>query len=124
MVKMRGAASGWSIQNEGRFSNNGTWFAEPSGTHKIAIRGTITGIAISNDATLSALTLKDGNDNLVPLSPAFSATTDAYTAEVARNVNSVTLTATKNDAGASVAIGTLAQDEGTFPLRWAPTRSR
>ena len=115
-----GAATGWSIQNDGRFSNDGTWNGSGSSVQKIAIRGTITGFNITNDATLSALTLKDGNDNAVPLSPAFSATVETYTGEVAEAEDSVTLTATKNDDGATVTIAgdtdTATPGEATFDL--------
>ena len=115
-----GAATGWSIQNDGRFSNDGTWNGSGSSVQKIAIRGTITGFNITNDATLSALTLKDGSDNAVPLSPAFSDTVDTYTGEVAEAEDSVTLTATKNDDGATVIIAgdtdTATPGEATFDL--------
>ena len=115
-----GAATGWSIQNDGRFSNDGTWNGSGSSVQKIAIRGTITGFNVTDDATLSALTLKDDDDNAVPLSPAFSDTVDTYTAEVAEAEDSVTLTATTNDDGATVTIAgdtdTATPGEATFDL--------
>ena len=115
-----GAATGWSIQNDGRFSNDGTWNGSGSSVQKIAIRGTITGFNVTDDATLSALTLKDGSDNAVPLSPAFSDTVGTYTGEVAEAEDSVTLTATKNDDGATVTIAgdtdTATPGEATFVL--------
>ena len=58
----------------------------------------ITREAASSDATLSALSLSDGT-----LDPAFMADTMAYTAMVDYAVESVTVTATANDAMASVA---------------------
>ena len=56
--------------------------------------------ATSTDATLSALSLGTG----VVLSPAFAGATTQYRAWVANPVSSVTVTATKNDDGATVAI--------------------
>ena len=53
----------------------------------------------SDDATLSALSLSAGT-----LAPAFASGVDTYTAEVASDVGSTTVTATANDANATVAI--------------------
>jgi hypothetical protein len=53
----------------------------------------------SGDATLSALSLTEGT-----ISPAFSATTTAYTAEVDNDVEAVTVQATANHAKATLAI--------------------
>ena len=53
--------------------------------------------ARSGDANLKALSLSDGT-----LSPAFNAATTSYTASVGNAVTSVTVTATANDADASV----------------------
>ena len=55
--------------------------------------------AVSNDATLSELSLSD-----VTLSPSFAVDTLAYTASVGSAVDSTTVTATANDDGATVAI--------------------
>ena len=62
--------------------------------------------ATSTDATLSALSLGTG----VTLAPAFASATTEYRAWVANSVSSVTVTATKNDDGATVAI---ANDDDT-----------
>ena len=59
------------------------------------------GTASSTDATLSALVVNDGTNDLT-LDPTFASGTYAYDAEVANAVTTVTLTATVNDAGASV----------------------
>ena len=62
--------------------------------------GTITVNPVTpknTDATLKALTISQGT-----LSPAFSPSTTSYTATVPHEVNSVVLTATKNDTKASV----------------------
>ena len=60
--------------------------------------------ALSDDATLSALALADAGSTTVTLSQSFTSTTTTYTASVDNSVNSVTLTATKNQTGASVSI--------------------
>ncbi|MDR3193935.1 MAG: cadherin-like beta sandwich domain-containing protein, partial [Tannerella sp.] len=73
--------------------------AAPDVTH------TITVSALSSDATLSGLALSAGT-----LTPAFSPTVVNYTAAVANSVSSLTVTATKNHAGASVS------GAGTIPL--------
>ena len=71
---------------------------------------TVTGTT-STDATLSGLTLQDGEGTVITLSPTFpSETTTDYTAQVANGVDTVTLTATKNDSTATVAI---ADDDDT-----------
>ena len=55
----------------------------------------------SNDATLSALTVSDGTNDLT-LDPGFVPGTYVYAAEVGDAVDEVTLTATVNDGGAEV----------------------
>ena len=66
---------------------------------------TVTATA-SDDAKLSALTVNDGTSDL-PLAPAFASGTFAYAADVATTVDEVTLSATANQAGASVRAVTL-----------------
>ena len=58
-------------------------------------------VGASTDATLSALTVNDGTNDLT-LSPAFASGTYTYAANVGNAVTSVTLTATPNHAGGSV----------------------
>ena len=58
----------------------------------------------STDATLSALALEDGGGTALSLSPAFDPNIHDYAVEVGNEVASVTLAATTNHAGASVAI--------------------
>ena len=70
--------------------------------------------ARSDDATLSALSLSAGT-----LSPAFNAGTTSYAASVGNAVTSVTVTATANDADASVAYSpgrTVNLDVGANPI--------
>ena len=59
------------------------------------------GTASSTDATLSALVVNDGTNDLT-LDPTFASGTYAYDAEVANATTTVTLTVTVNDAGARV----------------------
>ena len=66
---------------------------------------TVTATA-SDDAKLSALTVNDGTSDL-PLAPVFASGTFAYAADVATTVDEVTLSATVNQAGASVRAVTL-----------------
>ena len=56
---------------------------------------------LAADATLSGLAVNDGTSDLA-LTPAFAAGTTAYAASVEYAVDEVTVTATKNDAGAKV----------------------
>ena len=57
----------------------------------------------SSDATLSALTLTDGDDNPIMLTPGFDTETKAYAASVANGVDRITVEPTRSDAGATVA---------------------
>ena len=59
------------------------------------------GTASSTDATLSALVVNDGTNDLT-LTPTFASSTDMYTAAVGNATTTVTLTVTVNDAGARV----------------------
>ena len=61
----------------------------------------------SSDATLSALAVNDGTNDLT-LTPTFASGTYAYAATVDNEVDEVTLTATVNEAGATVSGVTLA----------------
>ena len=74
----------------------------------------------SGDATLSSLTLSDGVGTDIGLTPIFDPATIGYTASVANEIASVTLTATKNNTGASVVIieadGTSTPDSATVDL--------
>ena len=99
------AKTGWSIGNAGH-----EWLAGPSGWNKrdshsllIRVRGSTDA---SDEATLSALTVNDGTNDLT-LDPVFESGTDAYATSVDNAVTSVTLTATPNDSDASVTAVTL-----------------
>ena len=101
------AQAGWSIADVSRrtgISNRGVWqdLLIPS-VLNMQVNGIVDGE--SSDATLSALALQDDGDDTVALSPTpFTPAITEYTAWVADDVNSVTLTATSNDGDASVAI--------------------
>ena len=80
-------------------------------TATVTVTGTTT---TSTDATLSGLTLQDGEGAVITLSPTFpSDTTTDYTASVLNGVEAVVLTATQNDSTATVAI---ANDDDTGTL--------
>ena len=78
----------------------------------IAIRGT-AGITASTDASLFALALAESGGATISLTPGFATGTTTYTASVANGVDTVTLTATKNDSNAMVAI--TSDDDTTSP---------
>ena len=59
---------------------------------------------VSTDATLSGLALADSNGDTISLGETFVPATTTYTASVAHGIDTVTLTATKNDSNATVAI--------------------
>ena len=58
--------------------------------------------AASTDATLSALSLRDGDGVTVAYSPVFDAETTSYTSDAPARVARITVEATKNDDGAGV----------------------
>ena len=104
-----GAAAGWNIANTYLFSSTPTTWGSSSSNKPflIAVRGTLDGtITDSTDATLSALTVNDGTNDLT-LVPAFAAATYIYAADVSNAVDEVTLTATLNDDSAEVSGVTL-----------------
>ena len=61
-------------------------------------------VADATDATLSGLELEDGTGNGITLDPVFAPGTTSYTAAVVNRIDTVTVTATKNDDNATVAI--------------------
>lgn len=72
-------------------------------TKTYTISVTKAGASASSDATLSSMSLSAGS-----LSPAFSASTFAYTANVSNATNVLTVTATPTDSGAVAADGSYA----------------
>ena len=95
------SAWGWSIGDDRlyRTSEMDPW-SDSTSPLLMAISGTL-----SADATLSALALEgaDGGEPIT-LSPAFDADTETYTAVVVNRIDTVKLTATKNDDNAMVVI--------------------
>ena len=58
----------------------------------------------ATDATLSGLEVEGAGGKTITLSPEFASGTTAYTATIVNRIDSVTLSATKNDANATVVI--------------------
>ena len=94
-----GGAPGWRIADTG-LSDVGQGWSASSHRLKFAVLGTID----SDDATLSALTLADGDGNAINLDSAFAAGTTGYNASVAHSVATITVTATAADTNATVSI--------------------
>ena len=96
-----GSAAGWSIGDNGSgLSSGGTW-STSTRIHLIAVRGTVAP-AVSTDATLSALALKDASNNAVALSPAFASATTSYNTTVANSVSRIKVEPTANDSNADI----------------------
>ena len=75
-----------------------------------AVELKLTESGVSADATLSGLALADSGGNTISLGETFVPATTTYTASVANGIETVTLTATKNDSNATVVI---ASDDNT-----------
>ena len=99
--------TGWSIGNGRlwRASETSNWQSE-NASLVIVIKGSVGTTTVSDDATLSALTVNDGTNDLT-LDPTFVSGTYVYEADVGGAVDEVTLTATVNDDGAEVSGVTL-----------------
>ena len=69
---------------------------------------TVTVTRISNDATLSAITLSAGT-----LSPTFASGTESYTASVGHSVTSITLTPTRTQGNATITVNGTAVTSGS-----------
>ena len=97
-----GASAGWSIEDTRYFRNtsvNNDW-GTSAAKLKVSIYPPSTTI-LSTDATLRALVVNDGTNDLT-LTPTFVPGTYTYDADVGSSDTTVTLTATVNDASASV----------------------
>ena len=88
------------VSSENAYLWTGTGLDWSSDTH-VTLRMR-RAVALSTDATLSGLTVYDGSSNLT-LSPSFASGTEAYTASAAYDIATVTVTATKNQADATIA---------------------
>ena len=102
-----GAADGWSIGDTRYWKATipDAWSSSTTSFLRIQINGYANTTTLSTDATLSDLELEGatGSEPIL-LSPVFDSATETYTASVANRIDAVTLTATKNDATAMVAI--------------------
>ena len=88
------------VSSENAYLWTGTGLDWSSDTH-VTLRMR-RAVALSTDATLSGLTVYDGSSNLT-LSPTFASGTETYTASAAYDIATVTVTATKNQADATIA---------------------
>ena len=98
------AAAGWSIANTYVFYSGGWGTSSSNKPLLVAVKGTV--YAGSNDATLSALTVNDGTNDLT-LTPGFAPGTYNYAANVGNAVTTVTLSDTLNDDTAEITAVTL-----------------
>ena len=88
------------VSSENAYLWTGTGLNWSSDTHvTLRLR---RAVALSTDATLSGLTVYDGSSNLT-LSPSFASGTETYTASAAYDIATVTVTANKNQADATIA---------------------
>ena len=77
--------------------------AELGFVFQIRVNGTLGGIVISSDATLSALALEDASDDsAIAISPAFASGMTSYTASVDNDVDEITIKPTVNESSATV----------------------
>ena len=100
-----GGAPGWSIGNTRYWRNASSdpWSPNIASFVRMQING--LNALPSTDATLSGLDLvRTADGQSVSLNPAFAANRMTYTAAVANGVDEVTLTATTNHTGATIAI--------------------
>ena len=108
--------SGWSINDIVRFKTSTSNWTTANISLKVRLRGTVGGTpTLSDDATLSGLTVNDGTSDLT-LTPGFGSGTYVYAANVGNAVTTVTLTATVNDANASVTYTLEGADAASFDL--------
>ena len=99
-------AMGWSIGDVAEFrtaSSTGSFSTDFGTIYKIRVNGTLGGIVISSDATLSALALEDASDDsAITVSPTFASGTTSYTASVDNGVDEITIKPTVNEGSATV----------------------
>ena len=99
-----GGQSDWSIDNVSNWRNSSSNGSFSTTTSALMIKVNQAGIALSSDATLTDLELEGAGGEIITLSPEFAQGTTTYTASVANRIDTVTLSATKNDANATVVI--------------------
>ena len=96
--------SDWSIDNVSNWRNSSSNGSFSTTTSALMIKVNQAGITLSSDATLSDLELEGAGGETITLSPEFAQGTTTYTAAVANRIETVTLSATKNDPNATVVI--------------------
>ena len=100
------SAADWEIGDiaEARTANaTGNFARELGAVYKIRVNGTLGGLVLSNDATLSALALEDASDDsAITISPVFASATTSYTASVDNDVDEITIEPTVNESNATV----------------------
>ena len=100
------SAMGWSIGDHSEYRNagsTGSFLRDTGNPFLIHVTGTLGGIVLSSDATLSALVLEDASDNsAITISPPFASGTTSYTASVGNGVDEITIAPTVNESNATV----------------------
>ena len=99
-------AAGWGIGDVAETrsaTSTGSFGTEFGAVFLIRVNGTLGGIVISSDATLSALALEDASDDsAIDISPTFASGTTSYTASVDNGVDKITIKPTVNEGSATV----------------------
>ena len=94
-------APGWEIGDSMLSFQSGSWATFAGGViAQIAVKGELA--TVSDDATLSGLSLKDASDNVVTLDPTFASDVESYTAAVAAAVSQIKVELTGNDDNAII----------------------
>ena len=100
------SAMGWSIGDDSKYRNadaTGNFLTDPGNPFLIHVTGTLGGIVLSSDATLSALALEDASNNsAITISPPFASGTTSYTASVVNGVDEITIAPTVSESNATV----------------------
>ena len=96
--------SDWRIDNVSNWRNSSSNGSFSTTTSALMIKVNRAGTTLSSDATLRDLELEGAGGETITLSPEFAQGTTTYTASVANRIDTVTLSATKNDANATVVI--------------------
>ena len=94
--------SDWTIADSGRSTFSGSGWSSTLAL-RMQLRGAVTLVPLSTDATLSGLDLTwddAGTPTDIILSPPFASNVTTYTASVANTVARITVDATENDDGA------------------------
>lgn len=107
-----GGAVGWRIGDD-RLVGSGSGWSVSNGNLKTRMAVLGTGGTVSDDATLTTLTLADSGGIAISLDATFAAGTTSYSASVAWSVSTVTATATATHTGATVSFAN--DDDTTTP---------